>query len=244
MPTAVALAVSGAPRVAQRAGAKRAAIAKPAALPSRRSTRSCVHSRSATLVSKVRRVRLRRRLRRCATSHSHLTRRRRLWRRAARAAPPPSEVSLGGKLRAVCQVLFPSRATPRQAVKVSAACWGAWGPTATSDPLHRTGCPASSRWIALACCPRRNRRARCLLPARARRTALCPRRTCPDYSRFQTMEQRVRAVMEEYLELQHGASLLRGGRRHENRSQTACAPAAQLAHAWCLYVSPRRRGRC
>ena len=35
--------------------------------------------------------------------------------------PPPSEVSLGGKLRAVCQVLFPSRATPRQAVKVSAA---------------------------------------------------------------------------------------------------------------------------
>ena len=32
--------------------------------------------------------------------------------------PAPSEVSLGGKLRAVCQVFFPPRATPRQAVKV------------------------------------------------------------------------------------------------------------------------------
>ena len=58
MPTAVVLAVSGAPRVAQRVSAKRA-IAKPAAL--RRSTRSCAQGRTAVLAPKVRRVRLRRR---------------------------------------------------------------------------------------------------------------------------------------------------------------------------------------
>jgi hypothetical protein len=35
----------------------------------------------------------------------------------SRAAPPASEVNLGGKLRAVCQLFFPARITPRQALK-------------------------------------------------------------------------------------------------------------------------------
>jgi hypothetical protein len=129
-PPAASVAASSraSPRLAaRRCGAKRP-LPPQLLSPCRRTTRSSAfHNARLTRVRNVlQRARVpyptRASLIRCATL-PHLKAQASLVAGArSRAAPPASEVNLGGKLRAVCQLFFPARITPRQALK--ARCHG------------------------------------------------------------------------------------------------------------------------